>query len=113
MTRTIPGAGRQTIEDFESFASWDGARGTANDLQTKAGTLRGVGAQYGSGATAIAGGMGVEVRDTLAPGTQNFTTVWGRQNLSVGGKNWLDSNDLNNMVWTIPLRFGPGQVRPP
>ena len=33
------------------------------------------------------------------PGAHGPNTRWGRQNATAGGSNWLDSNDLERMVW--------------
>lgn len=97
----VAGAAWRKAEDFESMPSWNGVDGTDNAVVTKAGTIKGVSEEPGSGHTAINGGAGLEVRDTKLKGMADFTPVWGRQNLSEGGKNWLDSNDLTKMVWTI------------
>lgn len=95
------GAHMRMAEDFEAFSAWDGAQGTENAVQTGAGTIQGISAEPGSGHTAINGGHGLQVRDAKLAGMQDFPTVWGRQNLDTGGKNWLDSNDLTQMVWKV------------
>lgn len=95
------GAHMRMAEDFEGFDAWNGVQGTENAVPTGAGTIRGISPEPGSGATAINGGRGLQVRDAKLPGMQDFPTVWGRQNLDTGGKNWLDSNDLTQMVWKV------------
>lgn len=105
----VAGAAWRKAEDFESFPSWDGRNGTENSVATAAGTIAGVSPRPGSGRTAINGGEGLEVRDTALHSAADFTAKWGRQNMSAGGKNWLDSNDLKQMVWTIDADSGFGK----
>lgn len=95
------GAHMRKAEDFEGFSAWNGAQGTENAVQTGAGTIQGISAEPGSGYTAINGGHGLQVRDATLKGMEDFPSVWGRQNLDTGGKNWLDSNDLTQMVWKV------------
>jgi hypothetical protein len=85
-------------ETFEDKAAWNGASGTTNPGNTNAGGFTTLGG-LGSGASAINGGAGLEVR-----GDNDMN--WGRFNADkldndlVGGK-WLDSNDTLGMRWDI------------
>jgi hypothetical protein len=88
------------IEDFESFAAWNGITGAGAPLATRIGTIRGESALPGSGGSAVAGGLHPEIRADLHPHLSgSYTALSGRQNATAGGSNWLDSNDLERMIW--------------
>ena len=91
-----PGA---LVEDFEGFAPWNGVTGAPTSLGTAVGTIRGESSRPGSGDSAVAGGLRPEIRALSDPGAHGPNTRWGRQNATAGGSNWLDSNDLERMVW--------------
>ena len=88
------------VETFEEFDAWTapGDPGTSNPQTTNAGSFTGFGGT-GAGHAAIKGGTAAEVRgDNSMP--------WGRYNTDllppglIGG-NWLDSNDMTGMRWTV------------
>ena len=88
------------IEDFEGFAAWNGVTGAGAPLATRVGTIRGESALPGSGGSAVAGGLRPEIRADRHPDLSgSYTTLSGRQNATAGGSNWLDSNDLERMIW--------------
>lgn len=90
------------VEDFESFQAWSVAPGATNPVQTKAGTFHAESALPGGpGGSSVNGGNNLEIRANDGVGNSPDGTLWGRQNLTLGGMNWLDSNDLTAMVWTI------------
>ena len=92
-----PGA---LVEDFEGFAPWNGVTGAPTSLGTAVGTIRGESSRPGSGGSAVAGGLRPEIRADLHPELSgSYTALSGRQNATAGGSNWLDSNDLERMVW--------------
>jgi hypothetical protein len=91
------------VETFESFGAWTkpGDPGTSNPQSTNVGNFTGLGTK-GSGNATIKGGTAAEVRgdDSMA---------WGRYNTArsdllpeglIGG-NWLDSNDMTGLSWSI------------
>jgi hypothetical protein len=87
------------IETFEDFGAWGvpGDSGTSNPQSTQVGKFTGFGG-LGSGGTAIKGGTAAEVR-------RDTSLISGRYDTDlpagVLGGNWLDSNDLNGIRWTI------------
>ena len=87
------------IEDFEGFAAWNGITGTPAPLATRVGSIHGESALPGSGGSAVAGGINPAIRAMSDPGAHGPNTRWGRQNATAGGSNWLDSNDLERMIW--------------
>ena len=88
------GSASSVVSDgFEAYTPWNGATGAATPLTSAVGLFRGEGALAGSGGSAVDGGTSGQVR-TDGP-------LFGRQNLSDGGANWLDSNDLESMVWEV------------
>ena len=95
-TAKNPGA---LVEDFEGFAAWNGITGARTSLETRVGTIRGESLLPGSGGSAVAGGSNPEIRAVSDPGAHGPNTRWGRQNATAGGNNWLDSNDLERLVW--------------
>lgn len=98
----LAGAADYVVEDFESFPAWGGEAGTPNLASGGAGDLIGAGAEPGSGRTAVDGGTGVEVRSDTHPSVPgSYTALSGRFNTSLGGANWLDSNDLEEIVWNV------------
>jgi len=93
---------KSVVEDFEGFQAWSSPPGTLNPVKTKAGTFTAQSALPGGpGGSSVNSGTGLEIRANSGVGNSLDGTLWGRQNLTVGGKNWLDSNDLTAMVWTI------------
>jgi hypothetical protein len=87
-------------ETFEGYDAWTapGDTGTSDPQDTSVGAFTGTGAA-GSGDAMIKGGTATEVRgdDSMA---------WGRYNANLLppgmlGGNWLDSNDMTGMTWTV------------
>ena len=106
----LTGTRANVVEDFESFTPWGGLVGTANPVETNAGTFKAVSASNGGpGGSSVNGGSGLEVRADNGVGNSSDGTLWGRQNSTDGGENWLDSNDLTSMVWTIDASTGFGR----
>ena len=79
-------------EDFESFQAWNGTSGTRNPT-TNVGTFTSAGGQGNAGDT-IDGGTALEVRNDNPLRSTRFDT-------SIGGSNWLDSNDTFGMTWDV------------
>ena len=98
----LAGAARSVVEDFEGLPAWGGEADTPNLASGAAGGMAGIGAQPGSGRTAVDGGTGVEVRTDAHPSVPgSYSALSGRFNTSLGGSNWLDSNDLEGIVWDV------------
>lgn len=89
---TARGVDEVRTEGFEGFAAWPNGA-TANPLNTNVGVITGLGGK-GTGGSAVNGGNAPQVR------TGN---VSGRQNITTGGANFLDSNDTLGFSWTIDL----------
>ena len=89
----LSGAASVVSEGFESFAAWDGTSGTPTPIDTGVGLFRSDAPPPGSGGSSVGGGTTGEIR---ADGP-----MFGRQNLTDGGANWLDSNDLETLVWEV------------
>lgn len=94
------GMGMRVVEDFESFEAWNGTTQTRDPANTRVGSFQGAG-RPGSGGAHVGDGTGSEIRTAMP--------YYARSNLTVGGQNWLDSNDLEYLVWDIapdmPARF--------
>ena len=106
----LTGTRANVVEDFESFTPWGGLVGTANPVETNVGTFKAVSASNGGpGGSSVNSGSGLEVRADNGVGNSSDGTLWGRQNSTDGGENWLDSNDLTSMVWTIDASTGFGR----
>lgn len=88
------------VETFEDFDAWKapGDAGAANPTSTNVGKFEGFG-EIGTGSSVIKGGTAAEVR-------ADNSMAWGRYNTDqlpdglIGG-NWLDSNDMTGIRWTI------------
>jgi hypothetical protein len=79
------------VETFEGFAPWNGTSGTSNPV-TAVGRFEGFGSQ-GTGGARVNDGLSAEVRGDDMP--------WGRYNTDLFGGQWLDSNDMTGMRWTV------------
>ena len=98
----LSGAHRVFVEDFEGHTTWGGELGTPNLAGDDAGALFGRTSRPGSGYTAVDGGDGVEVRADTHPNVPgSYSALSGRFNTSAGGANWLDSNDMEEVVWNV------------
>ena len=89
---------RSVVEDFEGHSTWRSGQGTTNPVTTAVGDLWAKSVVHGSGGSAVGGGVGLEVRQG---------DVSGRQNTTIGGSKWLDSNDLSQMIWSVGDALGP------
>jgi hypothetical protein len=89
----LSGATGIVSDGFEAHASWNGTTGAATPLTSAVGLFRGEGAVPGSGKSSVDGGTSGQIRADVP--------LFGRRNLSAGGANWLDSNDLESMVWEV------------
>lgn len=83
------------VESFDNLDAWDGTTGTSNPQNTAVGGFTSLGG-HGTGASAINGGTGLEVRG-------DNPMQWGRYDTGYPtlGNNWLDSNDTYGMRWEI------------
>lgn len=98
----LSGAHKAFVEDFEGYPAWGGEVGTPNETGSDAGTLFGRSSKPGSGGTAVDGGNGVEIRADRHPRVSgSYSALSGRFNTSIGGANWLDSNDMEEMAWNV------------
>lgn len=92
------GAGTVIAEDFEGFTACTGSNGAACDtspLDTAVGEFTGI----GPGITT--GGSQVDPKDKVVVRT-GAPNPFGRFNVTTGGANWLDSNDLTGIEWSLP-----------
>jgi hypothetical protein len=87
---TARGVDEVRVEGFEGFAAWPNGA-TANPLTTNVGVISGLGGK-GTGSSAVNGGAAPMVRTG---------DVAGRQNITAGGANFLDSNDTLGFSWAI------------
>ncbi|MDZ7829115.1 MAG: hypothetical protein U5K33_06390 [Halofilum sp. (in: g-proteobacteria)] len=85
-------------EDFEGFSAWDGTAGsaTSDPLNSVVGTFSSIGAN-GTGTACVDGCDHLQVADSDSPGLGGS----GRMNLTDGGSNWLDSNDIEGIEWLV------------
>ena len=92
------GKRRALTETFESFEAWDGAGSTAtNDpLATAVGAFASLGS-HGTGSACVNGCSGLQVGNASSSGLG----VSGRTNTTAGGVNWLDSNDVEGIGWSV------------
>ena len=86
--------GRVVSEGFESFRAWDGTSGTPTPIDGGVGLFRSESSVPGSGGSSVGGGQ--ERRESARD-----VPLFGRQNLTEGGVNWLDSNDLEALIWEV------------
>ena len=92
------GAGTVLGEDFEGFVACNGintstcANGTVN---TAVGQFTGIGPGQTSG------GSQVNPKNSVVVRTSD-RGPYGRVNVTPGGANWLDSNDLKGIQWDVP-----------
>lgn len=91
------GADEVVTEDFEGFNSGDLTE--PNGLDTAVGTFRRNGGLDGTGV--CSGGDA----NCTSPGILNQagSPFSGRFNTTVGGENWLDSNDVTELAWDIEI----------
>ena len=80
-------------EDFESYQAWNGTTGTHDLTHTEVGSFTSLGG-HGTGNSAINGGTTLEVRN-------DDPFFWQRENTTIGGANWLDSNDTKGIGWDV------------
>lgn len=80
-------------QDFEGFALGEG-----NLLATNVGSFTDIDGN-GSGSSVIGAGLELAVKD-------DTSKPFGRTNTTVGGANWLDSNDNAGILWTAGLLDG-------
>lgn len=84
-------------EDFEGFD----AEVEGNLPVTGVGSFTQLGTNVGSGGSVVGSGEELAVRDGLGN-----ISGFGRTNTTVGGKNWLDSNDTDGIVWNATIGGG-------
>ena len=89
----LNGAASVVSEGFEAFSAWDGTSGTPTPINTAVGLFRSDAPPPGSGGSSVGGGTTGEIRGD--------GPIFGRQNLTDGGLNWLDSNDLETLIWEV------------
>jgi len=89
------GAVRSTTEDFEGFAvSGSPASFTAPTIETAVGDFTSIAPARASGAP-LSPAAQLHVRDGSGNTSNRFNTT-------LGGSNYLDSNDNNGILWTVP-----------
>ena len=92
------GVSNIVTEDFESFTSGDlTTNGPGNQLVTAVGTFDSIGANTGTGNCGN-GDSSCASAGILNDAGSPFN---GRFNTTVGGENWLDSNDVDKLTWEI------------
>jgi hypothetical protein len=93
------GAGQITSEDFERFTACTGT----NSATCTAGTVNtAVGQFVGIAPSQTGGGSQVAPNDKVVVRAAAQTDTFGRYNVTPGGANWLDSNDMNGIEWLLP-----------
>ena len=87
-------AAGETIEDFETGYTTvtGGADNSGSSISTSVGTF-----------TSVDPGTLGSYGETLALSDENTTIFTGRKNGTVGGANYLDSNDSTQVVWDLGL----------
>lgn len=101
---------RSITEDFEDedFEAWDGSESTATSdpLSTAVGDFEGTNGD-GDGSACVSDCDNIQVADEDSEGLGDS----GRTNTTEGdeSKNWLDSNDIEGMVWTVDAEGVGGQ----
>jgi hypothetical protein len=96
------GGGPVIGEDFEGFVACTGsntAQCAKSPLDTAVGQFSGIGPGQTTGGSQVNPKDKVVVR-TAAP------SPYGRYNVTPGGANWLDSNDLKGIQWDVPGNAG-------
>jgi hypothetical protein len=92
------GSGPVIGEDFEGFVACTGSNTATcanSTVNTAVGQFKGIGPSQTNGLSQVNPKNSIVVR-TSAP------TPYGRFNVTTGGKNWLDSNDLKGIQWDVP-----------
>jgi hypothetical protein len=92
------GGGAVIGEDFEGFVACNGTNTglcAKSPLDTAVGQFSGIGPGQTNGGSQVNPKDKVVVR-TAAP------NPYGRFNVTTGGANWLDSNDLKGIQWDVP-----------
>lgn len=93
------GSGTVLAEDFEGFTACNGSNGatcTAGTIVSGLGTFTGV------APTHTGGGSQVDPKDKIVVRT-SAPDPFGRVNVTPGGANWLDSNDVAGILWSLVL----------
>lgn len=91
MSDYLAGRSVKAVETFNGFDAWNGTDGTANPT-TSVGRFEGFGSR-GTGGAAVSDGRSAEVRGD--------EMCCGRYNTDMFGDNWLDSNDMTGLRWTV------------
>lgn len=91
--------GYVVTENFEGFTACNRTNATtcaSGPLTTAVGTFSGIGPAFSGGGSQIAPTNNIIVR------SNNPNNTFGRVNLTPGGSQWLDSNDMNGISWLVP-----------
>jgi hypothetical protein len=93
------GSGNVYGEDFEGFGACTSKTSAGSCAN---GTINtGVGKFTGFGGSQSSGGSQVAPKDKIVVRTST-PDPYGRYNVTPGGKNWLDSNDREAIMWDVP-----------
>ena len=93
LTAFQAGASAVRTETFDGYQAWNGTSGARNPAATRVGGFSSLGGT-GTGASAINGGTGLQVRD------DDPTQSYGRFGFG-GDGHWLDSNDTAGIRWNV------------
>jgi len=95
-------------EDFEGFSAGDLTENGSGTLSTGESALETSVGRFGKGSGALdgTGACGGGLSDCTSPGIldQPNSPFNGRFNSTPGGANWLDSNDVSQVVWEADLQ---------
>ncbi len=92
-------------EDFEGFTACKSKSAVTSGCANGTINTTGIGSFTGIGPAFTGGGSQVKPVDKIVVRT-NVPDPYGRFNVTPGGANWLDSNDMNGILWTLAAPIG-------